>query len=316
MGKIKKKIFVLLRNYLLKDITNKLGKIKESDEKITCYVNNKKLKKYKKGKYMFTHKLFIKSKKIYSEEILNTYKVNKPIHYVIEGMNFKDSVEVLAPLDTTMVFINCKFNREFNIFSGGNIILENNKYYDEYAFYRNGVFFCTINAKSVKFLGENFTNKSKYNMETKFGIKIDTDNLEIIYSTFSTKKNDGVISIRSKEVYIEDSAIKSQKGIYIKADELKIIGTAIKSQTQVVIDNKNNNYIRGVTSPKTIYNGVDLTKYNCLNPKNLELQKSRISLVEKLRELRDNCINVNSNELKEVENTLNNRSVVKTMKNR
>lgn len=31
-------------------------------------------------------------------------------------MDFKDSVEVIAPIDTTVVFIDCKFNREFNVF--------------------------------------------------------------------------------------------------------------------------------------------------------------------------------------------------------
>ena len=59
MNKLKKKIFILLRNHVLKNITNKLGEIKENDEKITCYVNNKKLKKYKKGKWFSIYKLFI-----------------------------------------------------------------------------------------------------------------------------------------------------------------------------------------------------------------------------------------------------------------
>lgn len=314
MNELKKKIFISLRNHVLKNITNKLGKIKNDDEKIICYVDNKKLKRYKKGKWISRYKLFIKSNKMYSEEILNTYKINKPIHYVIKGMNFKDSVEVFAPIDTTIVFGDCKFNREFNVFFGDNIILENNEYYDEDAFYRNSIFFCTINAKSVKFLDDNFINKSKSNIENKFGIKINSDNLEIINSTFSTKNNEGVLSIKSKQVYIEDSTIKSKKEIYINADDLKVVGAKIKSQKQVVIDNKNNNYIAGVTSPKTIYNGVDLTKHYFLNPKNLELQKARISLIEKLRELRDNCININFSELKEVENNLNNRSIVKTLK--
>lgn len=270
MKRIKKNIFNLLRNILLKNITNSLGKIKETDKKITCYVNNKKIRNLKKGKYIPYYSILLKSKKIYPEEILNSYKVNKPIHYVINGMNFKTAVEVIAPEDTTIVFVNCKFNREFNVFSGGDVILENNEYCDEEKFYKNDIFFCTIKAKSLKFLNDNFTNISKYNIETSFGIKIDTDNLEIINSIFSTKKKDGMVSIITKNAYIEDSDIKCHKEIYIKANELKALGTKIKSETEVVIDNKNeDNYVIGVTSFKTIYNGIDLTKYYCLNSENL-----------------------------------------------
>lgn len=314
MNKIKKKIFIILRNKLLKDITNNLGEIKEKNEKIICYVNNRKLKKYRKGNYLPYYSILLKSKKMYPDEILNSYKVNKPIHYVVNGMNFKTAVEVIAPEDTTVVFVNSKFNREFNVISGGDIILESNEYCDEENFYKNDIFFCAIRAKSLKFLNDNFTNKSKYNIETSFGIKIDTDNLEIINSTFNTKKKDGVVSIITKNAYIEDSDIKCHKEIYIKSDELKVLDTKIKSDREVVIDNKNNNYVIGVTSPKTIYNGSDLTKYYSLNPENLELQSSRVSLIKKLRQLRDNCININTTELKEVENTLNNRSIVKTLK--
>lgn len=314
MNKIKKKIYKFLRNKILKDITNNLGEIKETDDKIICYVDNKKLKKYREGKYIPYYELIIKSKKRYPEDTLNVYNVNKPIHYIIKGKEFQETILVFAPIDTTIAFIDCIFNDMVTVHSRGDVILENNQYHENYEYNKSNLYFCDIESKSLKILNENFTNKSKYDIETFFGMRIDTDNLEIINSTFDIKKKDRLIFIRAKDVYIEDSNIKCYNPIYIQADKLKIIGTKIKSQTEVVIDNKNNNYIFGITSPKTIYNGVDLTKHFSLNPKNLELQKSRITLVEKLRELRDKCVSINLTELKEVEKNLNKRSVVKIIK--
>ena len=312
MKKLKRKIFNLLRNYLLKDITNKLGKIEEKEEKIICYVDNKKLKKYKSGRYIKKYELTLKSKNVYPKDILDAYKINKPIDYVINNMNFKEILTLIAGEDINVIFLNCKFNEKISVYTDGEVRFENNEYYNDD---RWGLYFCEINCKKLKILNNNFINKSHYSREKNFGMKIDTTDLEIINSNFNIKKNEDVISIIANKVYIEDSDIKCHNEIYIKADELKVLGAKIKSETEVDIDNKNNdNYVIGVTSPKTIYNGVDLTKYYLLNSENLELQKVRISLVEKLRELRDNCIKINSIELKEVENTLNNRSVVKTMK--
>ena len=56
----------------------------------------------------------------------------------------------------------------------------------------------------------------------------------------------------------------------------------------------------------SIYNGMDLSKHHSLHPENMELQNSRISLLDKLRNLRDKCININLS--KTVEDTV----VVKT----
>lgn len=312
MNKIKKKIFNILRNYLLKDITNKLGKVEETDKKIVCYVDNKKLKKYKKGYYLTFYKLILKTKNGCPKETLDIYKVNKPVYFVINNMNFETALTIMAGKDTNITFSNCKFNREVSIYSGGEIVLENNQYCDEDRFYKNGIVFCRIDCKTLKFINDNFVNKSTYKTQTDFGIMIDTDNLEIVNSNFDLKNNDGEISIISNDINIDNSDINCYNPIYVKADEINSIDTMIKSETEVVIDNKNNNFIMGVTSPKTIYNGIDLSKYHSLDPKNIELQNSRISLIEKLRELRDKCININLN--KSIQDTLSQRSAVKTIK--
>lgn len=292
MNKIKKKIFIMLGNHLLRNITNKLGIVEVTDDKIICYVDNKKLKKYRKGKYLTFYELILKTKNGCPKETLDIYKVNKPVYFVINNMNFETALTIMTGKDTNITFSNCKFNREVSIYSGGEIVLENNQYCDEDRVYKNSLVFCRIDCKSLKFVNDNFVNKSTYKTQTNFGIMIDTDNLEIINSNFDLKNNDGVISVRTKNMNIDNSDIICHNSIYIKSDEINSIDTTIKSETEVVIENKNNNYIMGVTSPKTIYNGMDLSKYHSLEPKNMELQKSRIALVESLRILRDKCINI------------------------
>lgn len=313
--KIYKKIYSLLRNKILNDITRNLGKVVETDDNFVCYVDNKQLKKYKKGKYMPTYDLMLKSKKMYSDEILNAYKVNKPIHYVIEGMNFDNALIIRGPSDSNITFRSCMFKDEITISSNSDIILENNKYYNLCSFYtRKSRCFLNVEAKNITFINDYFINSELGHHPTKFGIDINTNNLKIINSTFDMKKDDGMILIRSKNVDIKNSDINCYKSIYLKSDEINTEGCLINSKTEITIENKNNNDVLGFTSPKTIYNGVDLSNYYCITPHTLELQKARISLIEKLRKLRDKCISINSTELKEVENTLNNRSVIKTMK--
>lgn len=313
--KICKKIYIFLRNKILNDITQNLGKVVETDDKFICYVDNKQLKKCKKGKYMPTYDLILKSKKMYSDEILNRYKVNKPIHYVIEGMNFDNALIIMAPSDSNITFRDCMFKDEITISSNSDIILENNKYYNLCSFYtRKSRCFLNVEAKNITFINDNFINSELGHHPAKFGIDIITNNLKIINSNFNNFKDDGEIFIRSKQLYIKDSYINCYKSMYIDSDEINTYNSLIKSKTGIMIENKNSNEILSFNSPKTIYNGVDLANCNLITNDNVELQKSRILLVEKLRELKDNCININSTELQEVENTLNQRSIVKTMK--
>lgn len=51
---------------------------------------------------------------------------------------------------------------------------------------------------------------------------------------------------------------------------------------------------------------MDLSKYYSLHSENMELQKSRIALVESLKILRDKCININ------LSKTIEDTGVVKT----
>lgn len=257
----------------------------------------------------------LKSKEMYSLETLNTYKINKPIHYIIEGMNFNNALIIIAPSDSNITFRNCIFKEEITIISNADIIFENNKYYNLYPYYtRKSRCFFNVEAKNITFINDNFINSELNHHPAKFGIDIATNNLKIINSNFNTFKDDGEIFIRSKQLYIKDSDINCHKSIYIDSDEINTDNSLIESKTGIIVENKNNNENLIFTSPTTIYNGVDLTNCDLITNGNEEKEKCRISLVEKLRELRNNCININLTKLQEVENTLNNRSVVKTMK--
>ena len=332
MNKIKQRIYILLRNYLLKDITGNLGKVEITYDKIVCYVNNKKLKKTKKRVFFPAYELLIRSRKMCPEEILDAYKINKPIEYIIKDMNFKTSIKVIAPKDTTIKFFNCNFNREICILSGGEIILENNQYCDEDLCYLSGTFFYAKDVKKLKFVNDKFINQSEDKIKTKFGMKIDVDNLEMINSIFELSNSDGSISISSNDVYINNSYIKGNKEVYIKANNLKASYTRVNLETKFIIENKNNNhdflnsnephcfyvidneknnYNMDVICPKFIYNGINLNKYFSSNSKRLELKSERTILIKKLKELREDCVKIISNE-----NTLNNKSIVKTIKNR
>lgn len=317
MGRIKNKIQNTIRQIIISDITNNFGIVEIYDDKIICYVDNKNLKKIKKGQYLPTYQLFFNSKKMYSQETLELYKLNKPIHYVIDGMNFNNALIVIGPEDSVH-FKNCTFNDEINISTSGQVIFENNKYVDKYGLYttRNNLFFNVIADEGVTFINDNYINDTSsicYYRPT-FNFDVRTKKLTIENSTFKFRRNDGNVNIKTDNLVMNGSDIKCDKPINISAHTIDSYNSSIESNSEINIKNQNLENPLKLISPKIIVNDIDMTKYSVINNDSVNLQKSRIELVKQLKKLRDFCVEENLKSTKVYENTLNERSVVKTIK--
>ena len=118
-----KNLSILVRNLIIMDITGNLGKIVEDEDKITCYV---KKSRCKKERYHYTIACRGISKK--NKELAKKYNINKPICYVLDGLEFKeDRVYIFGYNNCEVIIKNCTFdfNIYLNISINGKCTIEN-----------------------------------------------------------------------------------------------------------------------------------------------------------------------------------------------
>ena len=114
-----KKIFMYdyFRNQALSKIVGNLGKVVESDDKIICYVDENKIKRKKSI-------LVIDCSK--KEELCEKYNINKPIYYILEGININENKKLfISGSNCNVIIRNCNFNIDTSIYIEGKCILDN-----------------------------------------------------------------------------------------------------------------------------------------------------------------------------------------------
>lgn len=290
-------------NKNLNEVIYNLGQVIETEDTIKCLVDNTKLKKHM-------------GKKIFDLNLYSTRdSLNKKVEYTIENMIF-NNLRLSTQADVCVKFKNCKFNNEIYLTSVDKVIFQNNQYSDFLPTYFRGNCFLSGRANSVEFIDDNFINTENSGFPVIFSINLYVDDLKLNNSCFDVnfgRNNKSEINIKAKNINIINSSLYSES-LFIDSDNINMKDSKIIATKGIIIDNKNNNILKNIITPEIIYNGIDMSNNKEINSDLVNLQKTRIYLVEKLRKLRDNCININLSELKEVENTLNNRSIVKTMK--
>ena len=368
--KIRKIVWEISRFLLIKKCTDHLGKIEEHEDKIICYVNNKKFRKYKSYSYIFfSH--------INDKEIRNIVKLNKPIYYIIEDMIFDRRLQFFSAPNTYVKFKNCKFYNTIKITHADNVIFENNMYYNKFYDYLYNKCFLEADAQNIEFIDETFMDFEEKKKTSCFGMNLEVNNLKIIDSQIVANDNNGeinfkvkenltiedsvifspIIEIDSKNTKIEDSQLDADIGIDIKSNNLKIIDSEIgvyssediinlkekenltikdsviygsiididsknieieDSELNAIetinIKNENNNEIKNINSPVVVYNGLSMVEVEKITKENYELQTAKQNLINCLREIKNQCNNINDCILKKVNNNLNEQNVSKVLK--
>ena len=155
---------------------------------------------------------------------------------------------------------------------------------------------------------------SKQYCKTKFGIIVSANKVNIINSNLYAESQ-GKISISAKEISLEHSTITGPE-IYLNSESIKSIDTTLKSDDGIIIDNKNNDFTGYVEAPIVIYNDVDLNADNkviAVNVDDVKLKKERYELLQKLRNLRDYCKQINENKVDTIQEQLNSQPISKVL---
>ena len=307
--KIKKVLYKVVRKLAIQEFTDYLGKIEEYDDKIVCHVNNIKLRRYKESPYYdicFRHYL--------DKETLKKHKLDKPVYYVIENMNFDRMLKFTSLPNTHVIFKNCKFNDAINIMYADNVTFENNKYYNKYNLYLFNKCFLEGRFCNLEFINENFINSEEEQLKNYFGINVTVDNLKIKNSQICVNEKNGEISLKVREnLIIEDSKICAPI-IDIDSKNIEVDDSELNATIGVNINNENNNEIENINAPLITYNGVDFSKKGEITKENYKLESARQQLINKLREIKNHCNNTNNSILNKVSNTLNEKSISKVLK--
>lgn len=302
---MKKKIYEILRKYVAKRATGNLGKVKISDDEIICYVDGKKLKK--KEKYLHRYNLIFRCIPS-SEETYRIYRVDKPVHYIIENVDFDMEINIMASMKNCHVtFENCTFTAGVGIDFADHLTFKNNIYsaqsYKNYrSIYKEGEF--CISTKAIK----DEVNKIEFINDA-----VEVEDLQFIpiikgtdvsRKTYHEKNPIVQIWLYAKEIIFKNSDISDVKSIEIGADELYLTKANISSEeTEInaeticlneskikskvisiqscIIDGKINIEHNGL-----FINGIEVNKNN----KNIELQELKeqkriIELISTLKKI-------------------------------
>lgn len=310
MNILKKNLYNIIRNYLKKYFTGNLGKVIEEDDRLVCYV---KKSKCKRNKYDYTISCFGIMEK--DKKLANAYKLNKPICYIIDGIESKrKKVYVLgysnnSDSECEVIVKNCRFNWDANIHVNGKCTLDNT--------YIRAFHSLSIGAKDLIIKNMNLDHKMKLagggyhiSIGAKESLIITWSNIGEIYDTVK------VDLISNNQLHIINSKVMGNevkiKSPIIETNEVTSI-VALK-HTDIETDEFEK---LNIDSPITIFNGKDISEYG----KTIELEKNddplknkRLELLEVLKNIKNNCIKTTDEIVENYKNNLNNQPISKVLK--
>lgn len=304
----------LRQKYLKKFICN-IGRIIEEENRIICYVDQKSLEEYRGVDPCYS--LRLNGMTIAREEIAEKFNFNKPVYYIFDNISFNNAIKMTSDC-AQVVFKNCSFNKNVGILWGDEITFENNKFKDHCNVYFYGKCFLTANnVKKISFINENFMNsyELKEYGNPLFGMMIDAGVVEIINSEINAEAP-AAINIETKKLRMKNSKLQAPE-IYIDSQSIEFDGI-MQASDGVMIENANCDFSGMVKAPIIIYNGIDLAnKINStcdITADTVTLAEARKEFVEKLKIVSDYCQQINARQMQVVQNNLNNRSVLRTLK--
>ena len=313
----KKFIYNKARKMYLKQSICNIGKIVEEEDKIICYVEQKKLDRYK-GKHR-VHALMLNGMNTVNEEsrkIVEGFKLDKPVYYVFENIDFKGAIKFSSRW-SNVIFKNCIFEKNIGIIWADSLTFENNMYSDLFSGYYHGDCFFTGNQiKEITFINDNFVNSCPNHHPAKFGMNISCGTIKFINSKIDAEYP-GKIIIKAKKTSIINSDINSSE-IYIDSNSIDYSDSLIVANNGVMIENANCDFNGEIKSPVICYNGVDLSKKDDqdqdISIEESNLKTSRIVLIETLRKISNNCKYTNQDRIQKIKNNLEKQNIMKVLK--
>lgn len=314
--KISSQVFNFKRKTFLQELLGRYGKIIEQDDQITIYVSQRKLRKRKKN---YEYILNLCGSGSFEEEFNNALKtldLNKPVFYIFDNIIFGAPVYLFS-LANNVMFKNCIFKHGLQIFSAKTITLENNKYQSWVENFHYGDSFLCGKINELNFINDDFSNSyelKKYGKQ-RFGLNISANKVNIINSNICAESK-GKTKIETKEMNLTNATIIGPE-VDLHVDTITSNNSIIKSKNEVIVVNKDGDFKVNVYAPSLVYNGIKLsdpTQVISIDKEKVELQRMRQQLLQRLRSLRDHCMQINKAQIKKVEKELSEQPISQIVK--
>lgn len=280
MNKFKKALYDVTRIYAKNYLTGNLGKVVEDDEKITCYVEKSKVKK---KDHNYTIACFGIGEDEDRKKIAKAYKLDKPICYVIDGLELKKhKVYIFGYNDCEVIIKNCSFGLDLCVHVNGKCTLDNTDI--------NTFSYLSISANDkIDVIDSNVGNKKK-NIKVSFAA---TNGLNITNS-----------NINGKEVECESSVINVNESSSLTATDK--------------VDLKTNDFNPiNINAPIIVLNGEKIAneKETVVFKKITDpLLLKRLELVNLLKRVKNECESINSEKVSEYKEELDVKPISKVLK--
>lgn len=264
-------IYEYRRKRFIKDAIANIGEIIEKENSITCIVKQDLLDKVATPNSYELYLFGISSIFNASKKSIDYYKLDKPVHYIFDGITFYVPIQIFSHF-CDITFINCTFSHSyFKIFHADKITFAGNKFHDGFSTLNDGAFLRTTPSGKIGklyFKNEHFINEYllKEYGENNFGININADEVHISHSTIITDDKNGQFNIKGKNIKIEESIMNSPK-TYIDAIEIDMDRKSkLKSEKGIIIGNDDSNCnidicIDDIYSPYIVLNDVEWVNY-------------------------------------------------------
>ena len=304
MNIFKKVPYNITRPYVKKYLTNNLGKVIEDDKKITCYVKKRNLKKENRH---YTIACFDIGED--KEKLAKAFKLNKPICYVIDGIDFKKHKTFIFGYNNCEVIIkNCNFGLDVDIHINGKCTIDNT----------NITTFSNLSIDADNLIIKNIDNNQIKAISSKSNIVFSADNkIDVINSTIgSQKENINVSFLASNMLNIVNSNIVGKQ---IKCESSAITIDEKSSLTaidKVNLQTDDFNFIN-IDAPTIVLNGEQIfnkSKSTVLKKTTDPLSLKRLELVNIFKQIKVQCESINSKNIFEYQEELDIQPIIKILK--
>ena len=300
----------MARIYIKKKLTHNLGKVVEDDKKITCYIKSSNLEK-RKSKYKdnsYTISCYGIGED--EEKLVKKYKLNKPICYVFEDIDFKDHKIYIFGYDNCEVIIkNCTFssNKGVSIVgTDGKCTIDNT----------NITIFPYLNITAKELIIKNMDSSKIGTINPKADILFAAkDKIEVIDSNIGNQKENIIITLRAtNKLNLINSNIVGNK-LECKSNVI----TTDKQSSLVAVDKIilqiNNFNPININAPTIVLNKEEISnKSTEIKRVTDPLTKKRLELINILKQAKIQCESINSQKVLESEEELNSRPVSRILK--
>ena len=280
-------------------LTGNLGKVVEDDEKIICYVRNRK------NKYTISCHGIRENQ----QKIAEKYNLNKPICYVIDGLNLKRHMTHIFGCNNCEVIIkNCNFGLELCINVAGKCTIDNtnittfswtsisandlvvkNMHKDQIRVIGSKTHVCFAAHNSISVIDSNIDVKAK-NTNISFNA---TNDLDIINSTITSNK----VECAAPNINVDKkSLLKASDSVAIESNDyspVNIIAPIVILNDEEIKTKKEPITLKKITDPLAI---------------------KRLELINLLRNIKQQCEQISLEKISNYKEKINNQPISKTLK--